>query len=168
MNQSYTTTSHLSIPIDKSLTIELVHLKRCPIPSRLSIFSTMIEDGMEKDFELTWKGKYEAISEASSGPSMQLRFIKDASLIGAKENHLYIEGDNLQAMKTLEDKYHGLIHQIYIDPPYNTGQSFVYNDNYSGHIAWLNMMIPRLILARKLLSPSGTILLVSMITRWPI
>ena len=143
--------------VDISLTITLVPRKNNPIYLRLSIFNAMIEDGVDKDFELTWKGKSTAKAEAAGGPIMRLKHQGQASLIGHKENHLFIEGDNLLAMKALMDKYEDQVHQIYIDPPYNTGQTFVYNDNYSGHVAWLNMMLPRLILARKLLGPSGVI-----------
>ncbi len=117
----------------------------------------MIGESGNRDFELTWKGKSKAIAEAESPATMRLKHLGDESLIGKEENHLFIEGDNLSAMKTLLDKYQNQIHQIYIDPPYNTGQTFVYNDNYSGHVAWLNMMMPRLMIARKLLSSSGVI-----------
>ncbi|MDC9591959.1 DNA methyltransferase, partial [Xenorhabdus sp. XENO-10] len=64
--------------------------------------------------------------------------------------NLFIEGDNLEVLKLLQKSYHKKIKMIYIDPPYNTGKDFVYKDNFRGN--WLNMLYPRLKLARDLLS----------------
>ncbi len=139
-----------------------------------------IEDNDEK-YEFTWKGKHDAIRESQKTSHGTLRpCIKESKNWDSTKN-LYIEGDNLEVLKLLQKSYQGKIKLIFIDPPYNTGKkdSFVYNDDYTDnlknylniqnndssnpessgrfHTKWLNMMYPRLKLARNLLSEDGTI-----------
>lgn len=138
-----------------------------------------IEEADEK-YEFKWHGKNNAI-KISQTPSMStLRPHKCSSKNWDSTENLYIEGDNLEVLKLIQKSYFGKIKMIYIDPPYNTGKDFVYKDNYrnsiknykeitnqitksnsdtSGryHTDWLNMMYPRLKLARNLLSEDGVI-----------
>ena len=130
------------------------------------------EDSREK-YSFTWNGKGDAIKIAQSPSTSTLRPIKQKSKDWNATQNIYIEGDNLEALKQLQKTYHGKIKTIYIDPPYNTGHDFVYKDNFhnslesyqlqtkqyytsnpetSGryHSNWLNMMYPRLMLARNL------------------
>lgn len=139
-------------------------------------------------YNFTWNGKEQAI-RISQTPSMgTLRPCKEESVDWDTTKNLYIEGDNLEVLKLLQKSYYGKIKMIYIDPPYNTGKDFVYADDYQDNIAnykritgqvdeggrslstnmdtggryhtnWLNMMYPRLKLARHLLSESGVILI---------
>ncbi|MEG1550908.1 MAG: site-specific DNA-methyltransferase, partial [Oscillospiraceae bacterium] len=164
-----------------------------------------IIDNSEESYDFTWVGKNEAIVEANTPIRKTLRpIIKDEVIPTGKDNNgnpycssgskdfentenLYIEGDNLDVLKLLRQNYYGAIKMIYIDPPYNTGNDFIYNDNFhtskdeydeeSGmydddgnrqfvqnndtnprfHSDWLNMMYPRLRLARNLLTDDGVI-----------
>ena len=131
-------------------------------------------------FTFEWSGKRLAIAEAQKRSSGTLRPCPEESVDWHNTENLYIEGDNLEVLKLLQNSYMGAIKMIYIDPPYNTGKDFVYKDNYkdnlsnyleqtnttnavnseaSGryHTNWLNMMYPRLKLARNLLCEDGTI-----------
>lgn len=144
-----------------------------------------VEDNDER-YNFTWNGKGRAL-RLSQTPSLgTLRPCKEESKDWDTTQNLYIEGDNLEVLKLLQKSYHGKIKMIYIDPPYNTGKDFVYPDNFhdslenykkitgqvdedgnkissnaetSGryHTDWLNMMYPRLRLARNLLSDDGVI-----------
>lgn len=144
------------------------------------------EVGNEK-YELTWAGKKNAKKIAREGIiGKTLKFVPEDSKNADLTENLYIEGDNLEIMKLLYENYYGAIKVIYIDPPYNTGNDFVYNDSfgmnrvesdmYEGlvdkfgerysvnnashnryHANWLNMMLPRLTLAKDLLSEDGVI-----------
>lgn len=145
----------------------------------------IIEDNKEK-YQLTWPGKKEAIVIANTPTKNTLRPLKDKSVNFEKTENLYIEGDNLETLKILQESYLNKIKLIYIDPPYNTGNDFVYNDTFvstskqeiekSGlidaegnklisnqssngryHSNWLSMMYPRLKLARNLLKEDGLI-----------
>lgn len=104
---------------------------------------------------LTWDGKAEAARQAERPCRLTLE--KVDSRAGDKgAANLIIEGDNLDAMKLLLPEYEGRLRLIYIDPPYNTGNAFVYRDSFD-HAVWLNMMYPRLLLARRLLADNGAI-----------
>jgi adenine-specific DNA-methyltransferase len=144
----------------------------------------------EERYQFTWPGKREAIHNANAPTNMTLRPCKEESVDFDKTENLYIEGDNLEVLKLLQENYLGKVKMIYIDPPYNTGNDFVYNDDFkensesfqskSGmydedgnmllqnfekntesngrfHTDWLNMMYPRLKIARNLLSDDGII-----------
>ncbi len=131
-------------------------------------------------FSFEWAGKRRAIAEAQKRSTGTLRPCPEESVDWDTTENLYIEGDNLEVLKLLQDSYLGEVKMIYIDPPYNTGKDFVYKDNYkdnltnyleqtnttnavnseaSGryHTNWLNMMYPRLKLARNLLADDGVI-----------
>lgn len=133
-------------------------------------------------FGLNWRGKAEARRAALTPSLGTLRPCKEESKDWDTTRNLYIEGDNLEVLKLLRKSYGGRVKMIYIDPPYNTGNEFVYPDDYQNGIAnykklteqegkysanvetsgryhtdWLNMMYPRLVLARELLSEDGAI-----------
>ena len=141
-------------------------------------------------FGLFWPGKKRAMRAAQTPTTATLRPDKENSKDWDTTKNVFIEGDNLEVLKILQKHYHGKIKMIYIDPPYNTGKDFVYPDNYKEgletylewskqvnkdgkklssnaesegryHSNWLNMMYPRLKLARNLLSDDG-ILFVSI------
>lgn len=149
------------------------------------ILGDYVEDSSER-YNFTWNGKGRAL-RLSQTPSLgTLRPCKEESKDWDNTQNLYIEGDNLEVLKLLQKSYHSKVKMIYIDPPYNTGKNFVYKDNFhdslenykritgqvdsegnrtstntetSGryHTAWLNMMYPRLRLARNLLTDDGVI-----------
>lgn len=117
---------------------------------------------------LCWEGKQEAMQSAWGESTQSLVFVEEDSKHPATTEHLYIEGDNLEALKLLRQEFAGKIKMIYIDPPYNTGKPFTYLDTFKpsgpsdarrgdGHAAWLSMMAPRLIQARELLCDQGII-----------
>ena len=130
--------------------------------------------------KFTWYGKENAIIESMTPSTGTLRPDKESSKNWDDTENLYIEGDNLEVLKLLQKSYFGKVKMIYIDPPYNTGKDFVYKDNFKDNIAnykeitkqttkanpetngryhtdWLNMMYPRLKLARNLLREDGVI-----------
>lgn len=137
-------------------------------------------------YEFTWVGKKASIIEANKPIRKTLRPCKEESVNWDKTENLYIEGDNLEVLKLLQESYLGKVKMIYIDPPYNTGNDFIYNDDFkmssdeyadkSGeidevgnrmfkntdsngrfHSDWCSMIYPRLMLARNLLSDDGVI-----------
>lgn len=137
-------------------------------------------------FGLFWPGKKRAMRAAQEPTTATLRPAKDESKDWDTTENLFIEGDNLEVLKVLQKYYHNRVKVIYIDPPYNTGRDFVYPDNYKEGLAsyleftkqvdedgrkvstnsdtdgryhsnWLNMMYPRLKLARNLLTDDGVI-----------
>lgn len=144
------------------------------------------EVGSEK-YELTWAGKKNAKKIAQEDViGRTLKFIPEDSKNADTTENLYIEGDNLEVLKLLRQNYYGAIKMIYIDPPYNTGNDFVYNDSFEMgkkesdiaegviselgerfsvnlktsnryHAKWLNMMYPRLKIAKDLLCNDGVI-----------
>ena len=151
--------------------------------------STLVE-GREERYQFTWPDKKQAILTANAPINKTLRPCRKESVNFDTTENLYIEGDNLEALKILQETYLGKIKLIYIDPPYNTGNDFIYNDDFeiqdvkwkstSGnfdntgnqivdnftkntesngrfHTDWLNMMYPRLKLARDLLCDDGII-----------
>lgn len=136
-------------------------------------------DGEER-YEFTWKGKKEAMRIAQKQSTGTLRPCREESVNFDETQNLYIEGDNLEVLRALQSSYRGKVKMIYIDPPYNTGNDFVYKDDFKDNIAnykekmneayktntnndgryhtnWLNMMYPRLKLARNLLTDDGVI-----------
>lgn len=145
-----------------------------------------IIEGNKERYRLEWPGKREAIVTANLPTTKTLRPVREDSVDFNNTENLYIEGDNLEVLKLLQESYFGKIKMIYIDPPYNTGNDFVYKDNFtqdsdefkeesglvnelnqrlvvnpetSGryHSDWLTMMYPRLKLARNLLTEDGVI-----------
>jgi len=110
----------------------------------------------EERYELTWPGKHSAILAADIPPSTRLEVCREESVDFGHTRNLYIEGDNLDVLKLLRDDYRGRVKMIYIDPPYNTGHGFIYRDSLT-HSDWLNMMYPRLKIARELLRDDGVI-----------
>ncbi len=137
------------------------------------------KDGEER-YEFTWKGKKEAIRMAQKQTTGTLRPCRKESVNFDETQNLYIEGDNLEVLRALQSSYRGKVKMIYIDPPYNTGNDFVYKDDFSDnvknykermkesyktntdnsgryHTNWLNMMYPRLKLAKNLLTEDGVI-----------
>ena len=149
-----------------------------------------IVEGAEERYQFTWPDKRNAIRLVNAPTTDTLRPCREESVDFDNTQNLYIEGDNLQVLKLLRENYLGKVKMIYIDPPYNTGNDFVYNDkfsmgssewsDYSGdydedgnllvnpmvknteangrfHTDWLNMMYPRLRVAKDLLSKDGSI-----------
>ncbi len=145
-----------------------------------------VVDGNKERYRLEWPGKRQAIVTANLPTNKTLRPIREDSVNFDSTENIYIEGDNLEVLKLLQESYLGKIKMIYIDPPYNTGNDFVYNDNFTGdknqelfdsgqkdeynqrlvanpetagryHSDWLSMMYPRLKLARNLLKEDGVI-----------
>ena len=145
-----------------------------------------IVEGVKEKYQLTWPGKKEAIVTANTPSKSTLRPVKEKSVDFDNTKNIYIEGDNLEVLKILQESYLNKIKCIYIDPPYNTGNDFIYNDKFkkdideelleSGqvdeegnrmvtnnqsngrfHSDWLSMMYPRLKLARNLLTDDGVI-----------
>ncbi len=121
----------------------------------------------KETYHFYWEGKNEAIQLANSKSKSKLIPCPEESKDWKITQNIYIEGDNLETLKLLRGSYYKKIKLIYIDPPYNTGKDFVYKDNYRNnkknnllgniHIDWLNMMYPRLLLAKDLLSHNGFI-----------
>jgi adenine-specific DNA-methyltransferase len=144
-------------------------------------------DDKDESFDFTWVGKRKSIIEAGAPINKTFRPDVKASKNWDTTENLFIEGDNLDALKLLQESYLGKVKMIYIDPPYNTGKDFVYHDNFKAnaeqydedteykdeagniqfkknektngryHSDWLSMMYPRLKLARNLLSEDGVI-----------
>ncbi|MBO7067239.1 MAG: site-specific DNA-methyltransferase [Bacteroidaceae bacterium] len=143
-----------------------------------------IVEGPEERYQFTWPDKRNAIRLANAPTTDTLRPCREESVDFDNTQNLYIEGDNLQVLKLLRENYLGKVKMIYIDPPYNTGNDFVYNDDFSQstgeymhnsgqedeegnhlvantesngrfHTDWLNMIYPRLKVAKDLLSEDG-------------
>ena len=105
-------------------------------------------------YELIWPGKSDAAGLAKTKTISELRLIKEKSRnINTTENRI-IEGDNLEALKHLREN-NEKVDLIYIDPPYNTGNDFTYNDDFGHHANWLNMMMPRLIVTKDIMAEDG-------------
>lgn len=150
------------------------------------MLSADVVEGDER-YEFTWVGKKSAIVEANKSIRKTLRPCPDKSVDWDSTENLYIEGDNLDVLKLLQESYLGKVKMIYIDPPYNTGSDFIYRDNFttdsneyeeqigmideeSGeklfkntdsngrfHSEWCSMIYPRLMLARSLMTEDGAI-----------
>lgn len=156
---------------------------------RLELSKDIVEGAQER-YQFTWPGKREAIRIANTPSNMTLRPDKESSVDFDNTGNLYIEGDNLEVLKLLREDYLGKVKMIYIDPPYNTGNDFVYEDDFSQtagefrdksgmfdedgnmilqnyevnsesngrfHTDWLNMIYPRLKVAKDLLTEDGVI-----------
>ena len=146
-----------------------------------------VAEGQRERYQFTWPGKTEAKLEARKPCDKTLRPRPERSVDWDTTQNVYIEGDNLEVLKLLQETYLGKVKMIYIDPPYNTGNDFVYEDNFSQstdeymensgqydevgnrmvtntesngrfHTDWLNMIYPRLRLAKDLLADDGVIL----------
>ncbi|MDD7497753.1 MAG: site-specific DNA-methyltransferase, partial [Fibrobacter sp.] len=89
-----------------------------------------VVEGQKERYQFNWPGKRDAIRKANAPTTMTLRPCKDESVDFDNTQNLYIEGDNLEVLKLLQNNYLGKVKMIYIDPPYNTGNDFVYNDNF--------------------------------------
>jgi adenine-specific DNA-methyltransferase len=149
--------------------------------------SAHVVEGPQERYQLDWPGKREALFAANAPIAKTLRPVREESVDFDTTKHLFIEGDNLEALKLLQESYLGKVKLIYIDPPYNTGNDFVYDDDYaesaeeyltkSGqidkdgtrlvantesngrfHSDWLSMLYPRLKLARNLLADDGVLM----------
>lgn len=145
-----------------------------------------VVEGKDERYQFTWPDKKRAIISANAPINKTLRPCREESVDFDNTENLYIEGDNLEVLKLLQETYLGKIKMIYIDPPYNTGHDFVYNDKFSVsadewdemsgeldeygnrltqntesngrfHTDWLNMIYPRLKIARDLLTDDGVI-----------
>lgn len=149
-----------------------------------------IVEGQQERYQFTWPGKREAMRIANTPTNMTLRPDRESSVDFDNTGNLYIEGNNLEVLKILREDYLGKVKMIYIDPPYNTGNDFVYEDDFSQtsgefrgksgmfdedgnmilqnyevnsesngrfHTDWLNMIYPRLKVARDLLTEDGVI-----------
>jgi adenine-specific DNA-methyltransferase len=109
-------------------------------------------------YQLDWPGKQAAVRAAHAPVMANLRPVRAASVGFDTTRNLFIEGDNLEALKLLRASHAGKVKLIYIDPPYNTGNDYLYRDDFGRfHAEWLSMMYPRLTLARSLLAGDGAI-----------
>ncbi len=149
------------------------------IDKLLSLCGEYIDNDFEK-YKFEWKGKSECYRIAGKRSTGTLRPCPEESVDFENTNNLYIEGDNLEVLKLLQTAYYRKVKMIYIDPPYNTGNDFVYEDDFKDpmakykeitsqttksnpetmgryHTNWLNMMYPRLRLASNLLRDDGII-----------
>ena len=149
------------------------------------VLEEWVDSGKER-FGLTWPGKAECMKIIQQPSVATLKPVREESVNFDETENLFIEGDNLEVLKLLQKAYFGKIKMIYIDPPYNTGNEFIYPDKYAEtldtylaytgqidgegrkfstntdavgryHSNWLNMMYPRLYLARNLLREDGSI-----------
>ena len=151
------------------------------------LLSWDVVDG-DECYEFTWVGKKAAMAEAARPITKTLRPVKEDSRDWDTTENLYIEGDNLEVLKLLQESYLGKVKMIYIDPPYNTGKNYIYrndfsvdSDEYDGgaglidsngarlaanpigsarfHSAWMSMMYQRLLIARNMLSADGVMVI---------
>lgn len=153
------------------------------LKEELGLFSEVSEE----KYEFTWAGKQNAKKVAQEDVlGKTLKLVRDQCKELGKTDNIYIEGDNLEALKLIRQNYYNAVKMIYIDPPYNTGNDFIYNDNFNMsemdslkaegdisdynerytintksnnryHAKWLNMMYPRLLVAKDLLADDGAI-----------
>ncbi|TXK92865.1 site-specific DNA-methyltransferase, partial [Methylococcaceae bacterium CS5] len=150
-----------------------------------SLSSVLVDDADER-YCLDWPGKKAALLKANTPITKTLRPCREDSVNFDSTENVYIEGDNFEVLKILQESYLGKIKMIYIDPPYNTGKDFIYKDNFAAkkadyeeelsttdeednklfkntdtngrfHSDWLSMMYERLIVARDLLKEDGVI-----------
>jgi len=148
--------------------------------------SDHIVDGPQERYRLDWPGKREALLAANTPSARTLRPVREQSIDFDTSANLLIEGDNLEALKALQASFLGQVKLVYIDPPYNTGRDFIYDDDYSTdtgeylnlsgqaddegkrlvanteangrfHSDWLSMLYPRLRLAKNLLADDGVV-----------
>ncbi|HDX9154504.1 TPA: site-specific DNA-methyltransferase [Klebsiella oxytoca] len=150
--------------------------------------SDSIVEGPQERYHLNWPGKREALLTANAPIAKTLRPVREESVDFDTTKNLFIEGDNLDALKLLQETYLGKVKMIYIDPPYNTGKDFVYRDNFSEttedyfshslqtddignrlvanrdsngrfHSVWLSSLYSRLSIARNLLRQDGVVII---------
>lgn len=150
--------------------------------------SESVIEGAQERYSFTWPDKSKAIILANSPTTKTLRPIRKESVNFDNTRNIYIEGDNLDALKCIRESYFEKVKIIYIDPPYNTGSDLIYHDDFKEdvksylqrgnlideegnrlitntesngrfHTSWLNMMYPRLKLSRDLLTPDGAIVI---------
>lgn len=150
--------------------------------------SDSIVEGPQERYQLNWPGKREALLTANAPIAKTLRPVREESVDFDTTKNLFIEGDNLDALKLLQETYLGKVKMIYIDPPYNTGKDFVYRDNFSEttedyfshtlqtddignrlvanrdsngrfHSVWLSSLYSRLSIARNLLRQDGVVII---------
>jgi adenine-specific DNA-methyltransferase len=169
----------------KTLFPEIVTEDKIDFEKLQAVLGKYIDNDNER-YNFTWHGKSKALRLAQTPSTGTLRPCKEESKDWETTQNLYIEGDNLETLKLLQKAYHNKIKMIYIDPPYNTGKDFVYSDDYKDnlenylkitgqkeedggristnseangryHTNWLNMIYPRLRLARNLLRDDGII-----------
>ena len=169
----------------KQLFPEAVSEARVDFDKLRATLGESVDDSPER-YSFTWAGKRDAIRLLQTPSRATLVPAQDESVNWEATEHLFVEGDNLEVLKLLYKPYFGRVKMIYIDPPYNTGNDFVYPDNYADpldtylqisgqkdaagnlltsnpetsgryHSAWLSMMYPRLFLARQLLREDGVL-----------
>lgn len=163
----------------KSVFPECFSEGKLDIDKLLSLCGEYIDNDFEK-YKFEWKGKSECLRLAQKRSTGTLRPCREESVNFDDTENVYIEGDNLEVLKLLQTAYYNKIKMIYIDPPYNTGNDFVYEDDFADpmarykevtqqttksnpetmgryHTKWLNMMYPRLRLAANLLRDDGVI-----------
>ena len=150
------------------------------------LLATDVVEGNAERYQFTWPDKKKAIRMANAPTNMTLRPCREESVNFDTTENLYIEGDNLEVLKLLREDYLGKVKMIYIDPPYNTGNDFIYEDDFSQtavsyagasgqtdslgnrlvqnaesngrfHTDWLNMLYPRLKVAKDLIAEDGVI-----------
>lgn len=170
---------------DSSTAEKKVYKKAVNFEVLRQMLSSSIEEG-DEIYDFTWVGKKSAIYEANRPVRKTLRPCPEESENWNNTENLYIEGDNLDVLKVLQESYLGKVKLIYIDPPYNTGNDFIYRDDFSSsledyedeqgaiddegnrlfkntdsngrfHSDWCTMIYPRLLLARNLLREDGVI-----------
>ena len=168
---------------EKGELVESIDFER--IKAELGTFSDVFESRRER-YGMDWPGKKDALRLIQTPSYATLKPCREESVNFDTTENLFIEGDNLEVLKLLQKSYYGKVKMIYIDPPYNTGKEFIYPDNYTEsletyleyaglidgegkkfstntanegrfHTKWLNMMYPRLYLARNLLRDDGVI-----------
>ncbi len=168
---------------DKGELVESVDFEK--LKAELGTFTDLFEARRER-YGMDWPGKKEALKLIQTPSAATLKPSRKESINFDTTENLFIEGDNLEVLKLLQKSYYGKVKMIYTDPPYNTGKEFIYPDNYSEsletyleyaglidgdgkkfstntanegrfHTKWLNMMYPRLYLARNLLRDDGVI-----------
>lgn len=170
---------HINMEKLKSVFPECFAEGKLDIDKLLSLCGEYIDNDFEK-YKFEWKGKAESLRLAQKRSAGTLRPCPEESVNWDTTKNLYIEGDNLEVLKLLQTAYYRKVKMIYIDPPYNTGNDFVYEDDFADplarykevtqqttksnpetmgryHTNWLNMMYPRLRLAANLLRDDGVI-----------
>ncbi|MCI4625665.1 MAG: site-specific DNA-methyltransferase [Candidatus Magnetoovum sp. WYHC-5] len=168
---------------DKGILTESIDFEK--LKAELGVFTELFENRRER-YGMDWSGKKDTLRLIQTPSTATLKPCREESVSFDETANLFIEGDNLEVLKLLQKSYYGKVKMIYIDPPYNTGKEFIYPDNftetlqtyldYAGltdgngkkfstntenegrfHTKWLNMMYPRLYLARNLLRDDGVI-----------
>ena len=168
---------------DKGALVESIDFEK--LKAELGTFSDLFE-GRKERYGMDWPGKKECLKIIQQPSLATLKPCREESVNFDTTENLFIEGDNLEVLKLLQKSYYGKVKMIYIDPPYNTGKEFIYPDHYAEsldtylayaglvddkgkkfstntanegrfHTKWLNMMYPRLYLARNLLRENGVI-----------